>query len=196
MWKSQLSDVYLVGRTLGGSLKVSIHERGRCHVRAPNPKHWHSPSIEPPKFVDVWMINPQSNYEFPFGIIVPASELRLGPWAKHKDKGTTWIPTKAGASVEIAVFLTRAEPRPTAALTSAGWTTTIVVERLPDGRDLWVVAGETTLPEERRAELKRIKEIIRPNLVTLPAPPKNPRILLSAVDEKGTRRFVEAAALE
>lgn len=192
MWKSDVSDVYLAGRALGGFLKASVHESGKCHVRAPDPTHWRSEG-SPPRFIDAWTINPHSNYEFPFGIIIPASELRLGPWAKHKDKGTVWIPAKPEASVEIAVFLTRTEPRPINALESAGWTTTIVIERLPDGRDLWVVAGETTFPEDRRAELEGIKVNIRPQLASLPTTPANHRLLLVAADDKGTRRFVEAA---
>lgn len=195
MWKSDVSDVYLAGRTLGGVLKASLHESGRCHVRAPDQRHWKSPG-SPPRFIDAWTINPQSNHEFPFGVIIPASELRQGPWKKHKDKGTVWIPTKHGASIEIAVFLTRAEPRPVGALASAGWTTTVVLERLPDGRDLWVVAGETIFPEERRNELENIKANIRPLMANLPTAPANPRLLLVATDEKGTRRFVEGAVHE
>ena len=192
MWKSDSSDVYLAARTLGGFLKVSIHESGRCHIRAPDHRHWLSPG-SPPRFLDVWTINHQSNYEFPFGVIIPASELRQAPWAKHKNKGTIWIPTKPGASVEIAVFFTRAEPRPISALASAGWTTTIVLERLPDGRDLWVVAGEATFPKERRIELESIKARVRPLMAGLPTILANPRLLLVAADEKGTRRFVDAA---
>lgn len=192
MWKSDSSDVYLAARTLGGLLKVSLHESGRCHVHAPDHRHWRSPG-SPPRFLDVWTINHQSSYEFPFGVIIPTSELRQAPWAKHKDKGTVWIPSKSGASVEIAVFFTRAEPRPIGALESAGWATTIVLERLPDGRDLWVVAGETTFPKERHIELENIKAHIRPLMAALPTMPANPRLLLVATDKKGTRRFVEAA---
>lgn len=195
MWKSDASDVYLAGRTLGGYLKASLHQSGRCHIRAPDQRFWRSTGT-PPSFLDTWTINPESQYEFPFGIIIPASELRCSRWAKHKDKGTIWIPAKAGSSVEIAVFLTRAEPRPVEALGSAGWTTTVVLERLPDGRDLWVVAGETTFPEDRKIEIENLKEHVRPQLALLPAPPENPRLLLVATDAKGTRRFVEAAVLQ
>jgi hypothetical protein len=192
MWKSDASDVYLAGRTLGGYLKASVHESGQCHIRAPDQQHWRSPG-SPPQFLDVWTINPQSQYEFPFGIIIPASELRHASWAKHKDKGTTWIRATPDKSVEIAVFLTRAEPRPIGAFESAGWTTIVVLERLPDGRDLWVVAGEASVPEERRRELEKLKQHIRPQLAKLPTMPVTPRLLLVATDGKGTRRFVEAA---
>lgn len=192
MWKSDTSDVYLACRTLGGYLKASIHESGRCHIRAPDQRHWCSPG-NPPQFLDVWSIDQQSHYQFPFGIIVPASELRQASWAKQKNKETTWLPATPGKSVEIAVFLTRAEPWPMDALASAGWTITLVLERLPDGRDLWVVAGEAIVSEERHRELDSLKEHIRPQMAKLPTVPLNPRLLLVATDGKGTRRFVEAA---
>lgn len=195
MWKSDTSDVYLAGRTLGGSLKASLHQSGRCHIRAPDQRFWRSMGT-PTSFIDTWTINPESEYEFPFGIVIPASELRHSSWAKHKDKGTIWIPVKTSSSVEIAVFLTHVEPRPIEELASAGWTTTIVLERLPDGRDLWVVAGETTFPEDRMIELENLKDLVRHQLAQLPTPPENPRLLLIATDAKGTRRFVEAAVLQ
>jgi len=115
---------------------------------------------------------------------------------KHKNKKTVWIPTKHGKSVEIAVFLTRSEPRPLGALASAGWTTKVVLERLSDGRDLWVVAGETIFPEKQRKELEIIKENIRPLTADLPNMSENLRLLLVATDDNGTRRFVEAAVNE
>lgn len=195
MWKSDTSDVYLAGRTLGGSFKASLHQSGICHIRAPDQRFWRSTET-PPSFLDTWTINPESRYEFPFGIIIPASELRRSLWAKHKDKETIWIPAKPCSSIEIAVFLTREEPRPIKTLASAGWTTTIVLERLPDGRDLWVVAGETTFPENQIIELEKLKHHVYPQLARLPTPPENPRLLLIATDTKGTRRFVEAAALQ
>jgi hypothetical protein len=193
MWKSTKSDVYLAGRALGGTLKVSLHETGHCHVHGADLSKWTSPGA-PPRFLDQWTINPCSQYEFPFGIIVPTSELRHAVWTKHKDKGTVWLPAKPGAAaVEIAVFLTRTEPCPTNSLAAAGWHKIIVLERLPDGRHLWVVAGETKFPEDRRIELERIKGQVRPLIATLPAAPTNPRLLLFATNKQGTRRFVEAA---
>jgi hypothetical protein len=95
----------------------------------------------------------------------------------------------------VGQFLT-IEPRAlmsAKALTSAGWHTTIVLERLPDGRDLWVVAGVTSLPEERGIELEGIKAQVRPLIADLPITPANPRLLLFAINEQGTRRYVEAA---
>ena len=195
MWKPNTSDVYLAARTLGGTLKVSLHATGQCHVRAPDPSKWLS-AARPPRFLDLWRINPRSQYEFPFGIIVPTSELRQATWAKHRDKGTTWLSAKQDSAVEIAVFLTRAEPRPMTSLAAAGWHTTVVLERLPDGRDLWVVAGDSRLADDRRAELAGIRAQVRPLIARLPVAPANPRLFLFATDGKGTRRFVEAAVKE
>lgn len=193
MWSSSsTSDVYIAARTLGGMLKASLHESGRCHVRAPDPRKWLSPG-NPPRFLDSWTIDPQSQYEFPFGVIIPTSELRPGPWSQHKNKGTLWLPAKPGAAVEIALFLTRIDPLPLNQLTSAGWHTTIVAERLPDGRDLWVMAGDAELPDDKRSELDAVKTQARRVAPERTTEASNLRLLLFANNEHGTRRFVEAA---
>jgi hypothetical protein len=46
---------------------------------------------------------------------------------------------------------------------------------------------------ERQAELEGVREQVRMVLGTAPTPFVNPRILLVATDDKGTRRFVEVA---
>lgn len=150
-WSSSASDVYVAARTLGGILKVSLHESGKCHVRAPDPKKWLSGG-EPPRFLDTWSIDPGSQYECPCGVIIPTSELRPGPWSKHKDKGTQWLTAQPDAAIEIGLFLTRVDPLPLSQLRSAGWHTS---GRVTEG--------------------------------------SNVRLLLLANNERGTRRFVEAA---
>ncbi|MCI0724185.1 MAG: hypothetical protein L0338_35275 [Acidobacteria bacterium] len=192
LWSSSTSDVYIAARTLGGLLKASLHESGRCHIRAPDPRKWLSPG-HPPRFLDTWSIDPQNRYEFPFGVIIPASELRPGPWSQHKNKATLWLPAKPSAAVEIAVFLTRIHPLPVNQLTSAGWHTTIVAERLRDGRDLLVMAGDAKLPHDKRRELDEVKAQARRVASELNTKQSNLRLLLFASNEQGTRRFVEAA---
>ncbi len=192
LWSSSSSDVYVAARTLGGLLKVSLHESGKCHVRAPDFQKWLSPGT-PPRFLDTWTIDPQSRYEFPFGVIIPTSELRPGPWSQHKSKGTLWLPAKPNSAVEIGVFLTRTHPILMSQLTSAGWHTTIVSEQLPDGRTLWVLAGDASLPDDRRAELNAIKTCARRVARKSHAKGQTLRLLLFANNDYGTRRFIEAA---
>jgi hypothetical protein len=192
MWKSTSSDVYVATRTLGGILKASIHESGRCHIRAPDPEKWRSPGA-PPRFLDVWSIDPHANYEFPFGIIIPEPELRSGEWVQHRDRGTVWLPVAKGQGIEVAIFLIRTDVDQSDSLATAGWHTTIVNTYLSDGRRLLVVAGNSLAHIERQGELEGIRNQVRPMLGTTPIPPLNPRALLIAADEKGTRRFVEVA---
>jgi hypothetical protein len=192
MWKSTASDIYLAARTLGGTLKASIHESGRCHVRAPDTKSWRSPGAAP-HFLDVWSINPQSKYEFPFGIVIPEPELRAGKWPQYRDRGTVWLPVAKGNGIEVAIFLTRASSDQSNALKAAGWHTVIVNTALPDGRHLLVAAGNSIAHIERQAELENLRKQLRSMLVNSPSPSANPRALLFTVDGKGTRRFVEVA---
>lgn len=193
IWRSNASDVYLAARTLGGILKVSIHESGRCHVHSPDPRYWCSPGPPPSRFLDVWSIDPQVKLAYPFGVIVPASELRSAEWAAHRDKGTTWIPVQPPDAIEIALFLVRTDTPFETALASAGWHTTIVSTQLPDGRILLVVAGNTTAHLSRQSEIQRIQEQAKRLIATRETPPDNPRMLLFASNEEGTRRFVEVA---
>ena len=195
MWKPNTSDVYVATRTLGGILKASIHESGRCHVRAPDPSLWRSPGA-PPRYLDTWHICPQATYAFPFGIIIPEQELRAGEWAKHRDRGTIWLPTTVGQGIEIAIFLIRTPSDQSESLASAGWHTTLVNASLPDGRILLVVAGNTTAHLDRKAELDEIKAGARALISTASVAPANPRLLLFATNESGTRRFIEVAANE
>ena len=195
-WSSSASNVYAAVRTLGGVLKVSLHESGQCHVRAPGPSTWASEG-NPPKFLDKWTINPASEMEFPFGIIVPHSELRAGPWGKHKAKGTQWVQAKPGAAIEIAFFLTRVDAGRIANPRSAAWHTALVEAALPDGRTLWVMAGDATLPDVKREELgvakKRAMALLRGEAKQRDK--SNFRMLLVSCNEQGTRRFVEVACL-
>ena len=192
MWSSKTSDVYIAARLIGATIKVSLHQSGQCHVRGPDVAQWRGVG-PPPRFLGTWRLNPESAFEHPFGIIVPDGELSAGPWARQKEKGTQWIAPTPDRATEIAVFLTRVEPPPVDAARGAGWTTTIVLERLPDGRDLWVVAGTATLPPERHADLVGLKARAPALIASLPAPPAHPRLLLFADGGQNPRHFVEAS---
>lgn len=141
----------------------------------------------------MWTINPQANYEFPFGIIIPQSELRAAQWSQHRNKGTIWLPVASGKAIEVAVFLIRTTQDQSNSLAAEGWHTTIVNASLPDGRRLFVVAGNSLAHVERQKELQNIRMQVGAYLRSLPNQPQNPRILLFATGPTGTRRFVEVA---
>ena len=195
MWKTNFSDVYLVTRTLGGIMKASLYESGRCHVRAPDPQQWRGLG-EPSNFLDEWDIDVSSKSQFPFGLLVPEQELRHGDWAQYRDKGTVWLEAKPGGGVEVALFLLRSDVDITPRLNEAGWEICLVDATLPDGRRLLVVAGQSTLPPKKLAEREQFKLAARAVIANQIGPVGNPRILLlTGANEQGTRKFVEAAVL-
>lgn len=195
MWKPNASDIYLATRTLGGSMKVSLHASGRCHIRAPDLQHWHGDG-DAPRFLDEWNIDVSSHYQFPFSVVVPEQELRRADWAIHREKGTIWVMADRGRGVEIAVFLIRAIGDITANLTAAGWFTTIVDAPIPDGRRLLVVAGAATVPPEKLAELETARVTAQAAIARSGRARGNPRmVLLAGPNEHGVRKFVEAAVL-
>lgn len=192
MWKTTSSDVYLATRTLGSALKASIHASGRCHIRAPNPRHWRSPG-PPPQFLQEWSIDSRSSCEFPFGIIIPEPELRAGRWAQHRDRGTIWLPVAQGQGIEVGIFLIRAAGDQSNSLATSGWHTTIVDTLFCDGRRLLVVAGNSLAHLHREAEIEEVRTSTRRMISGTPVSMENSRVILIAVDERGTRRFVEVA---
>jgi hypothetical protein len=93
----------------------------------------------------------------------------------------------------LSGFLIRTDVDQSDSLVAAGWHTTIVNTSLSDNRGLLVVAGNSLAHVDRQAELEEIRNQVRPLLDSSPTPYLNPRVLLTAVDKKGTRRFVEIA---
>lgn len=195
MWKPNTSDVYLATRTLGGSMKASLHASGRCHIRAPDPRHWRGAG-DPPRFLDEWQLDLSANCQLPFSVVIPEQELRRGDWAVHRDKGTVWIEAHRSSGVEIAIFLVRAIGDLSASLMAAGWSTTIVDAQLPDGRRLLVTAGRSTVPAEKLAELETARATAQAAMARNAEAVRNPRmVLLAGPNELGVRKFVEAAVL-
>lgn len=193
MWKTNTSDVYLASRTLGGIMKASFHQSGRCHVRSPDAKFWHSEGT-PPAFLFAWNIDPLANYNFPFSLVIPEQELRIAEWAIQKDKGTIWIQASPNKGVEIAIFLVRTSDEVSHSLRAKGWHTCIVDALLPDGRKLIVVAGEAVIPQDRLNELETTKiELRRFNQQTISSTSNLRLVLLTDTNSQGTRSFVEAA---
>jgi len=192
MWKTNTSDVYLATRTLGGIMKASLNESGRCHVRAPDPQKWCGVG-EPPRFLDVWNIDISADYQFPLAVVTPERELRQGEWAQHRDKGTIWIEAAPGRGVEIAIFFVRANGDLLSSLEASGWRTVIVDTSVPDGRRLIVVVGDAAIPDTKLAELESARLTARVALANSSTVILNPRMLLSGPNEQGTRKFVEAA---
>jgi len=190
MWKTNTSDVYLVTRTLGKSMKVSLHASGQCHVRSPDPRGWNGVG-EPPRFLDTWNIDTTSRYQFPFSVVFPEQELRHGEWFQHRDRGTIWLEATTGQGIEVAIFLIRANGVQSSGLRAAGWAMSVVDAELPDGRRLLVVAGCTTVSSDKLAELEALKIGVTAHS---PEAMQNPRmVLLAGPDAQGTRKFVEAA---
>lgn len=193
LWKTKSSDVYLASRALGNTLKVSLHESGRCHVHGPDPAQWQG-AAPPPKFAMAWDVDPQGDRQQLIGIITPVSELRAGVWAPQRQKNTIWITPQRRSAVTVQVCLSRTPVAPIGDLVQCGWHTDIVREQLPNGRYLTVIAGDADLPDTHRDALNRIKESARAAMAKMAEPPATPRLLLlTAPDDNGTRHLVDAA---
>jgi hypothetical protein len=193
-WSTKTSDVYIATRALGGVFKASIHESGQCHIKAPNVENWLEPA-EYKKTVEIWSIDPKAAYAFPFAIIFPEQQLRSGEWSKHREKGTVWLACKEFQSIEVGFFLVRSDADPVQSLVTAGWSRILVSEILPDGRRLLVAAGHPAHPLNS-AHLAAAADVRTSGRSVIARSGKvyvNPRAILVARDDIGTRRFVEIA---
>lgn len=94
------------------------------------------------------------------------------------------------------MFLIRSDSDQREALSRCGWHQILLDAKLVDGRRLIVVAGESSAHADRQEELTQIRTRARALLDSGSVAPSNPRMLLVACDDKGTRRFVEVAVNE
>ena len=144
--------------------------------------------------MDKWSIDPTSDCQYPFGIIIPESELRVADWPRYRDRGTIWLPVTKGNSLTVAVFLTRRHGDYKHSLPAAGWQTTLVDALLPDGRRLLVVSGMSQAHVEKQADIEKWRTMARAINDALPTPFENARIVIGAGADEQTRHFVEIAA--
>ena len=162
-----------------------------------DPRDWLGTGIAP-DFFDKWQIDVGSNFQFPFAVVIPESELRCGEWAKHRERGTIWINAPEESVIRVGVVLVRADGDLSADITAGGWRTIITDASLPDGRRLLVTAA--ALPAaylaERQADLAAIKAAALPFVLRSSAPAGHSRMIVFAgSNEQDTRTFVEAAVL-
>jgi len=188
-WKDTSSDVYIFHRSIGRSTRASIHQSGRCNVHWSSSEQQVSPGT--PRFLDTWLIDPSAPYAYPFAVVFPGSELRGGEWRQHRDRGTVWLHVDDGDTIQVGIFLIRSEEDQSNALAAAGWHTTLVHERLTDGRRLLVVAGRAPPMPWFKDTVRRIREQSAPNLAANPVP--SPRVTIFTTEANGPRRFIEAA---
>jgi hypothetical protein len=126
----------------------------------------------------------------PFVIFVPKSELRSGPWAKHRDKPVVWIPCKREA-VEISVFFTRGKVDE-GTKRASGWHTQIARQTLIDGRELWILAGDAKFPEDKIEEFERYKHHAY-GVAQRAKFAAGHFVITTGPNAEGTRHFIEAA---
>lgn len=187
VWKTNKPDVFVMTRTIGAVFKASIHERGRCHVKAPDPRAPGGSGIAA-RYLEKWSISTDGLYAYPFGIIVPTSELRHAEWPPSHRR-TTWVSPASSATV-IGVILSRRDVTPEQ-LRAARWTQVIGSDVLTDGRRLLIAVAHAEYPTAKRDELVAIRNTFHPSVGKL----TNPRAILVAGDNgSGTRHFVEIAA--
>ena len=204
VWKGKgKSDVYIAIRTLGGVLKVSLHESGVWRF-ALTKEFWEMRGEnDADRLIEKWE-RPQPLHEevtSAFDIIVPSAELALPRHplpesAKKHTKNVTWVrPAPEGYATHFIVMYTEpGEPVPeTEVAILANFS-------LPDGRTVIVTVFEfaMTAEEQRQIEVSRgaIAEAMRQadsEAQAVYQAALEPRGYLYGHNTFGTRFFIDIA---
>jgi len=115
------SDVYLTSRSLGGTLKASLHESGEWHIaysqRAFEEKVKGAISKFKERFIEKWPRPPEfaPGITMAFRIVTPWSAI-TNAIEGSKVKGVIWLPNAPESkATEIDIFITKATTA------GAGW---------------------------------------------------------------------------
>ena len=137
------TDLYLGVSKICGTLKVSFHRDGKCHLA------YKDTLRSPNTFVEKWHRSPfqKEGFYFLYQIFVPVAGLSHSEYSLHYKKNPIhWVqPLKDSQCIEFAIFITD----PTIKLTN--WpgknSGTILIDKafLPQGYTTWVVwrGGDT-----------------------------------------------------
>jgi hypothetical protein len=198
------SDVYLAARSLGGALKVSLHQDGNWQWSLTSEFVSRRPSLpgwtRPTRHAERWKrpAEFQPGYTLAFGIRFPGSELRDIPLGKLNPTMVTWLPTPPTTSfVQVSVLFSR-EPD------WAGWPGknsmgTQLVDRilLVNGEMLFLVHHQVQMKDELIEQLHTVKRAsVQRSSALLTEPNASYRLQLFGSDEAATRIITDLAADE
>lgn len=147
-------DVYLASRSLGGALKVSLHETGSWHVAYS--RRWLTENVADvdPKpadrFIEKWPRPPEiaPGFTLALRIVTPWSAVTGTIDASH-DADVTWLTNAPeGSATEVAILLSKTPAR------AAGWpgmrsmgTKLIGSIPLENGETIWAVYRMVAMPD-------------------------------------------------
>ncbi len=189
-WGHKSGDVYVAVRTLGGTMKTSLHRDGRCHsgfTRSFFDALLSSGRQPASRHMDRWTV-PLDARTCALQVLVPAAELRV---FEGNETQTRWLPSPTLGSVMVVSVLVGPHAQATEDWPGAQAGTTPVGVMVSRTRVTWVVAHEEPLDA---ALAVRINEFRADLTQRWPLRARSSvRALLAAVRDNGQRVIVELA---
>ncbi len=149
------SDIYLASRSLGGSLKASLHQSGKWHyayspatferrVRNALPR-------QDTRFIETWQRPPEigPGTTLAFRILTPASAVVTTPVSGSHRTGMIWLPNAPpNSATEIDIFIVRPGTRVTGWPGKRSMGTSLVGSiPLESGETVWAVHWVIPMPD-------------------------------------------------
>lgn len=154
-WGNKKGDFYLAARTLGGSLKTSLHRDGKCHTGLTST--YSKAKRVPQRHLDRWTI-PQDRATKAVHVIMPEADLTL--YSRDEKDPMRWLRTPALGAAAFATIVVL----PTDQLVALGdkWPgseqgTEPVGIIVAGTRAAFVVHWEVPLSPEMQKELERLR---------------------------------------
>lgn len=205
------SDVYIAARTLGGVVKVSLHESGEWHhaFTKEYAADRGSPLLHPDgdRVVERWT-RPREfvpGFTMAFMIIVPSTEVTIPgrPLPGRYAKDVIWVdPPTQGFATYFRVILSSPEAT---SMSTSGWpgrdgmeTQLLARTELTNGETLWVVTNEEAVSSEKQEQLEDYRRVVAQNIEhNLEADASSallePRVWVYGSDPFGTRFFIDVS---
>jgi hypothetical protein len=190
-WANRKGDFYVSVRSLGGTLKTSLHKDRRCHT-AFTKEFEHKLFPGKSRFLDKWELADEP-WVAAVQIVTPFEELEC--FESPDVTPMKWIPAPPNGHVTVVTLfvlspdykLENGEPWPGAhgGAQPVGFATTKL-------RTAFIVHAHNALDEPTNAEIEKYRAKAEPLAKGAPVRPGN-RMILFGGDGPGTRFFIELA---
>jgi len=200
LWATPKGDVYLTARSLGGTMKASLHRSGNWQfgftsefeTKGRSQGNWPLDS----RHIERWVRPPEigGGITLAFRVVIPASELR--EWPLETSKEVQWLPAPDSGNAGVIELAFTEEALPL----SKGWpgknrvrTSPFGLIGLATGEFAWLLYRQEAMTDEYREKLEEYRARV---LGQVPGPIlKGKRIALHGLNhEDGCRFFIDLAA--
>jgi hypothetical protein len=189
LWGNKKGDIYLSARSLGSTVKTSLHADGKCQSgltqpfferlrtmgRAPMSRH-----------LDLWRI-PESGLTKAIQIAVPHSE--LSEFASKEDPQTAWLPPPGPSQASVVTLFVGPKEEEHTSWPGEAHGSALVAVAIAGRRLAWLVVKNHYIGPDMATELDRYRRQVEG--MHRPVGPSGTRAIVFGSRPNGERFYVE-----